>query len=281
MRIAVMAAGAVGGYFGARLAAAGEGVSLIARGAHLAAIKAHGLRVESPLGNVQVKNAKASSEPRDVGEVDIVLFAVKLWDTEAAAETARPLIGNATRLITLQNGIDSVERIAPILGSDHVVGGTAHLASVISAPGVISHTSQFATIRFGRGDGRPDAVLRAFAENARQAGIDAALSKNIDVDRWKKFTFLVGLSGATGATRMPLGPILADPDTRAFFLALMREVVAVGRASGIALAEDFAQDCLKFAAAAPSGMKASLLHDLERGGRLELDWLAGKVAELD
>jgi 2-dehydropantoate 2-reductase len=275
-----MAAGAVGGYFGARLAAAGEDVSFIARGAHLAAIRAQGLRVESPLGNIHVKNAKASADPRDVGEVDIVLFAVKLWDTELAAESVRPLIGNATRLITLQNGIDSVERIAPILGSDHVVGGTAHLASVISGPGAISHTSQFATIRFGRTDGRSDSVLRAFVESAKKAGIDAALSENIDVDRWKKFTFLVGLSGATGATRMPLGPILADRDTRAFFLQLMREVVAVGRASGVALAEDLAEDRLKFADAAPSGMKASLLHDLERGQRLELDWLAGKVAEI-
>jgi 2-dehydropantoate 2-reductase len=280
MRIAIMAAGAVGGYFGARLAAAGEDVSFMARGAHLGAMKAQGLQVESPLGNVHVKNAQATAEPREVGEVDIVLFAVKLWDTEAAAESARPLIGSRTRLITLQNGIDSVERIAPILGSDHVVGGTAHLASVISSPGVISHTSQFAAMRFGRADGRSEAVLRAFAESAQKAGIDAALSASIDVDRWKKFTFLVGLSGATGATRSTLGPILADPDTRAFFLQLMREVAAVGRATGIALAEDLAEHQLKFADAAPFGMKASLLHDLERGGRLEVDWLAGKVAEL-
>ncbi|HEY1241684.1 MAG TPA: ketopantoate reductase family protein [Bryobacteraceae bacterium] len=280
MRIAIMAAGAVGGYFGARLAAAGEDVTFIARGAHLAAIKAQGLRVESPLGNVHVKNAKAGGDPRDIGPVDIVLFAVKLWDTELAAEGARPLIGEGTRLITLQNGIDSVELITPILGFDHVVGGTAHLASNISCPGVISHTSQFATMRFGRSDGRADPALRAFVESARKAGIDAALSEAIDVDRWKKFTFLVGLSGATAATRMPLGSILADSDTRAFFLQLMREVVAVGRASGVALAEDLAEDRLKFADAAPFGMKASLLHDLERGRRLELDWLAGKVAEL-
>src|SRR5437763_6459963 len=280
MRIASMAAGAVGGYFGARLAAAGHDVSFIARGAQLEAIRAHGLRVQSPLGDIHVENAQATADPREIGPVDVVLFAVKLWDTEIAAEAARPLIDGATRVVTLQNGVDSVERLEPILGRDHVVGGTAHMASVMSSPGVISHTSQFATMKCGFPDGRDDPPLRAFVESAKAAGIDVSLSEDIDADRWKKFTFLVGLSGATGATHMPLGPILADPDTRAFFLALMQEVVAVGRLSGVALPEDFAQDRLKFAASAPFGMKASLLHDLERGGRLELDWLSGKVAEL-
>jgi 2-dehydropantoate 2-reductase len=280
MRIAIMAAGAVGGYFGARLAAAGHEVHFIARGAQLAAIKAHGLRVESPLGNIHVENAKATAQPREVGPVDVVLFAVKLWDTDAAAREARPLIGDATQLITLQNGIDSVERLESLLGRAHVAGGTAHLASVISSPGVVRHTSQFARIRFGRSDGRPDAVLQRFAEAGQAAGIDASLSENIEIDLWKKFTFLVALSGATGATRMPLGPILADHDTRAFFLALMREVVAVGHASGVVLTDDFVTQQLAFAEKAPFGFKASLLHDLERGNRLELDWLSGKVAEL-
>jgi 2-dehydropantoate 2-reductase len=280
MRIAIMAAGAVGGYFGARLAAAGEDVSFVARGAHLAAIKAQGLRVESPLGNVHLKNAKATADPSDIGPVDVVLFAVKLWDTELAGEQARPLVGGGTRVVTLQNGVDSVERLEPILGRDHLAGGTAHLASVVSTPGVISHTSQFATFRFGRVDDNADPVLQSFEKAAQAAGIDASLSQSIDLDRWKKFTFLVGLSGATGATRLPLGPILADPDTRAFFLELMQEVVAVGRASGAPLPSDLAEQQLKFAEGVPFGMKASLLNDLERGGRLELDWLSGKVTEL-
>jgi 2-dehydropantoate 2-reductase len=280
LRIAVMAAGAVGGYFGARLAAAGHDVSFIARGAHLSALRAHGLRVESPLGNLHIRNAKATSAPGDVGAVDIVLFAVKLWDTEVAAVAARPLVGPSTRVITFQNGVDSVERLAPILGADQVVGGTTHMASVISAPGVIAHTSQFALMKCGHVDRRDDPALAAFVELARAAGIDADLSADIDLDRWKKFTFLVGLSGATGTIRLPLGPILADPDTRAFFLALMQEVVTVGRASGVALPPDFAHDRLEFADTTPPGFKASLLHDLERGSRIELDWLAGKVVEL-
>jgi 2-dehydropantoate 2-reductase len=280
MRIAVMAAGAVGGYFGARLAAAGHDVTFIARGANLAAIRGHGLKIESVLGDLHLKDAQATSGPASVGPVDIVLFAVKLWDTEIAAEAARPLVGRATRVITLQNGVDSVERMAPILGNDQVVGGTAHIGSVMPAPGMIRHTSQFARMRCGRIDGRDDAQLSAFADAAHGAGIDITVSAKIDLDRWQKFVFLVGLSGVTAATRKPLGAVLADDDTRGWFLDLMREVMAVGRAQGVALAPEFLEDQIKFAHAAPYDFKASMLHDLEAGRRLELDWLAGKVVSL-
>lgn len=280
MRIAIMAAGAVGGYFGARLAAASHDVAFVARGAHLAAIRAHGLRLDSTLGNLHITEAKATDAPRELGVVDIVLFAVKLWDTERAGEAARPLVGDATRVITFQNGVDSVERLQPILGKEAVIGGTTHIASVIAEPGVIAHTSQFAQMNCGRVDRRADPLLAQFVALARAAGIDASLSEDINVDRWKKFTFLVGLSGATGLLRLPLGPILKDADTRAFFLALMEETVAVGRACGIGLPADFAQDRLAFADTTPPGFKASLLHDLERGNRIELDWLAGKVVAL-
>ena len=280
MRIAIMAAGAVGGYFGARLAAAGNEVSFVARGMQLDALRTRGLRVESPLGDIHIRPARATSDPREIGAVDIVLFAVKLWDTETAAAAARPLVGAATRVVTLQNGVDSVERLRPILGEDQVAGGTTHIATVVSAPGVITHTSRFAQLKCGRVDRRTDAALHDFVACAQAAGIDAMASDDINLDRWKKFTFLVGLSGATGMTRLPLGPILADADTRAFFLALMQETVVVGRASGVALPPDFASDRLAFADTTPPGFKASLLHDLERGSRIELDWLAGKVVEL-
>lgn len=280
MRIAVMAAGAVGGYFGGRLAAAGHDVSFIARGAQLEAIRKDGLKIESPLGNLHLNNVRATSDPKDIGVVDVVLFAVKLWDTEIAAETAKPLVGPQTRVITFQNGVDSTERLAPILGEDQVTGGSAYIASVIGAPGVISHTSQFAKMVCGRIDGKPDAQLAAFAAAAKEAGIDVAQSDNINRERWEKFVFLIGLSGATGATRMPLGPILSDPDTRAFFRSLMEEVIALARAKGVTLAPDFLDSRMKFADTAPPGMKASLLHDLERGNRIETDWLAGKVVAL-
>ncbi len=280
MRIAAMAAGAVGGYFGARLAAAGHDVSFIARGALLDAIRKNGLKVESTFGGVHIKDAKTTPDPGEVGPVDVVLFAVKLWDTEKAAEFARPLVGPSTRIITLQNGIDSVERIAPILGTDKVVGGSAYIASVMREPGVVSHTSQFARLVCGRVDGKPDAKLDEFGQAAKNAGIDITVSPAMEVERWQKFTFLVGISGATAAMRQTLGPILDDTDTREFLHALMREVVAVGRARGVAIAPDFADDRMKLAQASPKTMKASLVHDLERGNRLEIDWLAGKVAAL-
>ncbi|MPZ57936.1 MAG: 2-dehydropantoate 2-reductase [Rhizobiales bacterium] len=280
MRIAVMAAGAVGGYFGARLAAAGHDVAFIARGAHRDAIRANGLRVDSVLGDVLIKPANVTDDPASVGPVDIVLFAVKLWDTETAGELSRPLTGPDTRLITLQNGVDAVERLAPILGADAVAGGIAYIATVISAPGVVSQTSQFARMRCGRIDGRPDARLAAFADDAAKAGIDIAISDTINRDRWQKFVFLTGLAGITAATRMPIGPLRRDPDTRALFHDLMREVVAVGRAAGVGLPEDFADEQLTLGDTVPEGMKASMAHDLERGNRLELDWLAGMAVKL-
>jgi 2-dehydropantoate 2-reductase len=280
MRVAVMAAGAVGGYFGARLATAGHDVSFFARGAHCDAIRRNGLKVESVLGNLHLNDVQVTDDPAGVGQVDIVLFAVKLWDTEKAAESLRPLMGPKTRVITLQNGIDSVERLQPILGPDHVVGGIAYIATVIEAPGVISHTSMFAAIRCGRVDGKPDAELSAFADAAKKAGIDIAVSDAIEVERWKKFVFLVGMSAVTAATRMPIGPIMADPDTRALLSDVVGEVVAVGSAKGVPLPANFLDEGVKFASAAPPTMKASMAHDLERGNRLELDWLSGKVVEL-
>jgi 2-dehydropantoate 2-reductase len=280
MRIGVMAAGAVGGYFGGRLAAAGHDVVFFARGRNLEALRRNGLKIESVKGDLHLPQVTATDDPKTVAPVDIVLFAVKLWDTEAAGELIRPIVGPDTRVITLQNGVDSVERLAPILGQDNVVGGMAYIASVMSAPGVVSHTSEFAQMRCGRIDGKPDARLAAFADAAKKAGVDIALTDTVDADRWKKFVFLVGLSGMTGATREPLGKILADVDTRTMFQAVMQEVVTVGRAKGVALPADFAEDRMKFAATTPFGFKASLLHDLERGNRLELDWLAGRVVAL-
>ncbi len=279
MRIAVMAAGALGGYFGARLAAAGHDVFFIARGSNLEAIRKNGLKVESVHGNLHLPKPNATDDPAGVGPVDIVLFAVKLWDTEKAAVQARPLVGPHTRLITLQNGVDSMERIAPVLGTDNVVAGCAYIAAAVSVPGVIAHTSPFARVVCRRTDGKPDPHLKAFIDAAKQAGLDITLSNAIDRERWQKFVFLIGLSGATATTRQPLGPILADPDTREFFCSLMCEVVAVGRAKGVPIPEDFAKDRMTFAEASPPTFKASMLHDLERGNRLELDWHAGKVVE--
>jgi 2-dehydropantoate 2-reductase len=281
MRIAVMAAGAVGGYFGARMAAAGHDVFFIARGAHLAAIRKDGLTVNSVNGDLHLPKANATDDPAEVGPVDIVLFAVKLWDTEKGAEAARPLLGQNTRVVTLQNGVDSYERIAPIVGAARAVAGVTYVVTVIERPGIIKQASQFQSIICGTADGRPDAPLAAFVEAAKAAGIPITLSDNIERDRWHKFIFLSATSGATALTRQSMGPILADADMRALFRAIMAETLAVGRAKGVALDPGFVDERMVFADKnVPAGMKASMANDLDRGNRLELDWLAGHVSRL-
>ena len=280
MKIAAVAAGAVGGYFGARLAAAGHDVHFLARGETLRALRERGLQIRSTLGDLHLPEVNATDDPAAIGPVDVVLFAVKLWDLETTARSIAPLLGPETRVITLQNGVDSVERLAPILGADRVVGGIAYIASVAEAPGVIRHTSQFATIRCGREDGAADPALAAFVEAGQGAGIDIALSDDIVAERWKKFAFLVPLSALTAGTRRPLGEVLANADTRAFFTQAVEEVIAVARAKGVRLPDGFLDERLRFAEAAPKSMMASTAHDLERGNRLELDWLSGKVAAL-
>jgi len=281
MRIAAMAAGAVGGYFGARLAAAGHDVFFIARGAHLAAIKTNGLRIESVHGDLHLPKPNVTDDPATVGPVDIVLFAVKLWDTEKGAEATRPLVGAGSRVITLQNGVDSVERIAPILGAERTIGGAAYIATTIAAPGVIKHTSQFAIVRFGRADKQPDDKLAAFVEASKAAKLDIALSADIERELWEKFIFLTAMAGATAALRSPIGPIIADPELRDFFRGLMEEAFAVGKAKGVALDPGYVDSRMELVASKiEPGMKASMAHDLERGNRIELDWLAGKVRAL-
>jgi 2-dehydropantoate 2-reductase len=279
MRVAVMATGALGGYFGGRLAEAGHEVFFIARGANLAAIRKNGLKVESPVGNFHIKSPKATDNPHEIGEVDLVFFAVKLWDVEKAGEASKPLVGKNTRLLSLLNGIDSVERLTPILGSQAVAAAPATISAVISAPGVISHKSPFAGFRCGFLDGRDDLRLQTLVGEMKAAKIEATFSKTIEKEYWEKFIFIVGMSGATAATRMPLGPICGDPDTLALLQSLMQEVEAVGRAKGIAL-EGSAAKFIAFVKGLPPALKASMLEDLERGNRLETDWLQGKVAEL-
>jgi 2-dehydropantoate 2-reductase len=209
------------------------------------------------------------------------MFAVKLWDTEKAAKFARPLVDSNTRLITLQNGVDSVERIAPILGVDQTIGGVAYIATTIASPGVIKHTSQFAKMRFGRADKKPDAKLQAFVDAGKAAKIDVDISADIQRERWEKFVFLTAMAGSTAALRSPIGPIAADPELRGFFRKLMEEAFAVGRAKGVALDPAYLEERMAFVTTKiEPGMKASMAHDLERGNRLELDWLAGKVRAL-
>jgi 2-dehydropantoate 2-reductase len=275
-----MAAGAVGGYFGARMAAAGHDVFFIARGANLEAMKKNGLKIESVHGDLHLPKPNVTSDPKSVGPVDIVLFAVKLWDTEEAAAAARALVGANTRLITVQNGVDSVERIGTVLPPDNVAGGAAYIATVLAAPGVVKHTSHFAKLRYGRLDRKPDAVLQAFTDAGKAAKIDIDISPDINVEVWEKFIFLTAMSGSTASLRSPIGAVRTDPELRAFYRALMQEAYDVGRAKGVGLAPDFVEGRMKFLDTVEAGMKASMAHDLERGNRIELDWLSGKVCAL-
>jgi 2-dehydropantoate 2-reductase len=280
MRIAVMAAGAVGGYFGGRLAAAGHDVAFVARGAHRDAIRRDGLKIESTLGDLHLEGVNVTDDPKQIGPVDVVLFAVKLWDTETAGEQARPLVGPDTRVITVQNGVDSVERLAPILGDAATIGGATYVVTTIARPGVIRHTGTLAKIRCGRLDRRSDAVLAGYVDEIKAADIDITLSDHMLLDLWKKFVLLSGTSSITASTRQPMGVIRDDADMRAFFYKLMHETMAVGRAAGVEFPPDFPAELDGTVAAFPPTMRASMANDLEAGNRLELDWLAGKVVAL-
>jgi 2-dehydropantoate 2-reductase len=198
-------------------------------------------------------------------------------DTEPAGEQTRPLVGSNTRVITLQNGVDNVERLAPILGDDATIGGATYVVTTIARPGVIRHTGAMAKVHCGRLDRRPDAVLASYVEQIKAANIDITLTDHMLLDIWKKFVVLSGTSGITASTRQPLGVIRDDEDMRAFFYKLMHETIAVGRAAGVEFPPDFPAELDRSVAAFPPTMKASMANDLDAGNRLELDWLAGKV----
>ena len=280
MKIAVIGAGGVGGTFGAALAKAGADVTFVARGAHLAAIRAHGLRVTGGRGDTHVAPAQATDDPGSIGVVDIALFCVKLWDVESAGEAIRPLIGPTTAVIPLQNGIDAAERLIPILGAGAVMGGVAQVSATIAEPGVIRQTGAFMKLIFGELAGGRSARGDAFLALCRKAGFDAGHSDRIVTELWQKFVLLATNSALTSATRRPLGRLRDDPDIAPLFAEAVKEVVAVARAKGVALPDDTVEKCAIFTANAPPMMMASMAHDLIRGGRIELPWLSGKVVSL-
>src|ERR1700761_5479061 len=280
MRIAVIGAGGVGGGFGAALAQAGADVTFLARGAHLAAMKSAGLKVNSPRGDVHLTPTRATDDPAAIGKVDVVLFCVKLWDVESAGERIRPLIGTETAVIPLQNGIDAAERLIPILGKHAVMGGVAQISASITAPGVITQVGTFMRMIFGELDGRRSQRAEAFLELCLKAGFDATLSEQILNDLWMKFILLATNASITAATRQQIGKLRHDPDLRPMFIAAYQETIDVGHAKGIALPGNALDKVLEFNAHAPPTMKASMALDLDRGNRLELPWLGGKVVEL-
>lgn len=279
MRIGVMGSGGIGGYLGGRLAAAGQNVTFVARGAQLAAMQERGLRLESPLGDATVP-VTASDDPAAIGPVDLVLFAVKLYDTEAAAEACRPLVGEGTGVVTFQNGVDGSETLSRILGADHVVGGVAHISANVAEPGLIRHATDYARFIFGELDGRRSPRVVALAQALEAAGVEHVVSADIRVELWKKMVFLAALSGMNTLTRLPIGPIVEDPDTHALLRRAVEEGDAVARAQGVAVPDDLVASAMAVLTGLPAGVKASTLLDLERGRRLELPWLSGTIARL-
>jgi len=280
MRIAVIGAGGVGGGFGAALAKAGADVVFIARGAHLAAMKSQGLKVQGGRGETHLVPTRATDDPAGIGKVDIVLFCVKLWDVESAGQHIRPLIGPDTAVIPLQNGIDAAERLIPILGSNAVMGGVAQISASIVGPGLIQQVGSFMRMIFGEFDGKRSKRGEDFLALCLKAGFDATLSEQILTELWMKFILLASNAGITAATRQPIGKLRDDDDIRPIMIAAFREVFDVGRAKGVALPADAVEKILDFVGHAPPTMKASMALDLERGNRLELPWLGGKVVAL-
>ncbi len=279
MRIAIMGSGGLGGFFGARLCEGGSDVRFVARGKHLQAMRNEGLRIEGPSA-VHIPRVNATDNPGEIGVVDVVMLCVKLWDTEAALQQIRPLVGADTTVISFQNGVLKDQYLRAAYGKSHLMGGVGYVATTIDRPGVIRQTGPMQRLLFGEFDGSRSLRGQALLSACLAGGIKAELSENILREIWQKYVFLVGLSGTTTTIRRPIGPIRENPRTRAFLLDVMREVVAVGRAHGVDLPEDYAAVRLQLADDVAYDMTSSMHHDLERGNPLEVRWLAGGVVEL-
>jgi 2-dehydropantoate 2-reductase len=278
MRIAMMGSGGVGGYFGGRMAAGGNDVTFIARGRHLDTIRQKGLRIDSrDMGDTLVHPATATDDPGTVGPVDLVMVGVKLWDTAAAGEAIASMLGPATAVLSLQNGVECDDILARIVGPERLIGGVAFIASSIGEPGVIKHIGTMQRIVIGEPAGGMSDRVGAIHKALLSGGIMAEVSDNITRSIWEKFVFLVGLSATTCLMRTTIGPIRDDPDSREFLSSVFRETVSVGRAKGVDLPEDFADTRLGFADGLPSDMTSSMHHDLEAGNPLEVAWLSGAV----
>jgi 2-dehydropantoate 2-reductase len=281
MKIAVMGSGGVGGFYGGHLAHVGCDVTFVARGAHLKAMREHGLKIESAAhGDIHVPKVKVTEDPATIGPVDLVIIAVKLWDIETTANAIKPIVGPHTGVLSLQNGVIKDDILRRAFGDKAVMGGVGYVATHISRPGVIHQTGTLQRLLFGEYDGSRSERAETLYAAALRTGIKTELSADIRKTLWEKYVFLVGLSGSTTTMRSTIGPIRENPQTRAFLQDLMRETVAVGRAHGVALPGDYADQRMTFADSVAADMTSSMHHDLEGGNRLEVAWLSGGVVQL-
>ena len=281
MKIAVMAAGGLGGYYGALLAKGGHDVTFIARGAHLKAIRANGLTVKSVHGDLTIKPAKATDNPAEVGAVDWILFGVKTYDTQAATRAMQPMIGAQTAVLTFQNGVDAPDQIGAIVGKEHVLVAPTQVVSNIAAPGVIEQKSPFRMTTVGEigGQGLTPRVEQIVAA-LKRVGIEVSAAPDGRVPLWHKFVFIASTAGLTSLARTAPYELFQLPEARATLRAAMQEVDAVGRAQGIAMDADIVERQYQFTLNLKPGNKPSMLLDVEQGKRLEIDALSGAVVRL-
>jgi len=280
MRIAILGSGAVGGYYGAKLARAGHDVTFIARGAHLAAIRERGLQIRSPMLGGFTVTAHAEEDPSRVGAVDVVMVAVKAYDNRTALPRIAPLVGSATTILPLQNGVDSAAEIAERFGEAPVIGGVTYIATALTAPGVIEQTGTHRRIVLGEVFGplpRLSERVTAIQQALAGADIQAEAVPDGRVPIWEKFIFLVSLAAFTGAARLPIGPLWSDPMIRERFLEGSREIEALARAEGVPVADDVVDRIDKYVEGIPGSMRSSLLIDLSQGKPIEVEQLQGSV----
>ncbi len=277
MKIMIMGSGGVGAYYGGLLAGQGHDVTFIARGAHLQALRKTGLQVKSIHGDFNVAPAKATDQPAEAGPVDLILFCVKTYGTDDSIKAIQPAVNAGTVVMSLQNGVDAVERIGNIIGAEHVLGGVTYISSAIEAPGLVKQVSQFRRIVFGELDGSVSTRVQSIHDVLKSTGVTVEVTENILKVLWTKFVFISAASGLGSLTRLPMGDFRSVPETRAMIVGLMREVESVARAGGVALDADVVEKSLKFMDDAAPHIKASMQLDVEAGRRTELESMIGVI----
>jgi len=280
MRIAVIGTGGVGGYCGGRLAQAGHDVTFVARGRNLAALRERGLVIESGTGNAHVTQATFTDDVAAVAPCDVAMFCVKLWDVDTAARQIAPLVARGGVVIPFQNGVDAPDVLSRTLGAAKVLGGIAYIAATIREPGVIAHTGSMARLVVGPFEGGNAEAAHAFRSACVDANVQCDVSPDVRRALWEKFCMLSAMSGCTSMSRQPVGVVRAVPELRAAFEAAAREGWSVGRAKGVALADDYVSRQLAFLDGLPAEMRSSMQNDLAAGNRLEAPWLSGAVVRM-
>jgi 2-dehydropantoate 2-reductase len=278
MRIAVIGAGGMGGYYGGLLAQRNHEVTFIARGAHLRAIQQNGLQVRSVFGDFRIRPARSTDRPEEVGSVDLVLFCTKTYDTDEAALLSLPMIGRETSILSLQNGVDAAERIGKIAGMEHMLAGTTWISSATDAPGTIKQVSDFRRVAIGELSGKITPRVRAVRDAFSDTGVTIEVSENIRGVLWSKFIFIAAASGFGSLTRLPLADYRAVPEARVLIVRLMRETEAVGRRLGARLSPDAVEKALTFMDNVGPNIKASMQLDVEAGRRTELESIIGYIS---